>query len=62
MNMSYDQEPFYGHLKFLLSVPLLEQELTPSDCVFNRIVAENIEIVNSFGDLDCEEADAINHK
>jgi hypothetical protein len=42
MNMQYAQEPSYGHLQFLLTVPLLEQGLVPTDCVFSRPVPDNI--------------------
>jgi hypothetical protein len=63
MNMEYEQEPSYGHLKFLLSVPLLDQDIVPSDCVLNRVIPNNILLSSHQSlDLDCDDIDAVNDK
>jgi hypothetical protein len=63
MNMEYGQDPSYGHLQFLLTVPLLEQGLVPSKCVFNRLIAEDILIrSDSFRSLDYDDSEAIEQK
>jgi hypothetical protein len=36
MSMKYADEPFYSHLQFLLTKPLLEIGIVPSRCVFGK--------------------------
>lgn len=47
MKMKYDEEPFYGHLQFLLTKPLLKLGQTPNNCVFNSINIISLSIENA---------------